>query len=179
MMGLNCVTSRDYAAWDKITLSSTFQSSSRAIQAVNYASHSPPQSQRLTFPQILHSPLLYFCPFLLSDPFRLALFPTFPSSRQPSSSDRGQRSSLDGLLWDKSLLLKIQQPLIHILVTRVHGFNCSLRLRSTQMLLKVPRSDLVWQVFLKKKQLGGKSICDNVRGGGNNKRQHGDTQECN
>lgn len=59
-------------------------------------------------------PLLYFYP---SCSFSFSRF--FP--RQPSSSDRCQRSSLHDLLWDKSLL-KIQQPFIHI-VTRADGVN--------------------------------------------------------
>lgn len=106
------------------------------------------------------TPLLYFCPFLLSNPFRLTLFPAFaaprPSSRQPSSSDRGQRSSLDGLLWDKSLLLKIQQPLIHIFVKTVNGVNSGLGLTSSQMLLKVPQTWISLAVLLNKNQLGQK-----------------------
>lgn len=60
MRGLNCVTSRDYAAWDKIMLSYTFQTSFTSIRAVSCALRSPPQSQRLMFPQILHSPLHSF-----------------------------------------------------------------------------------------------------------------------
>lgn len=150
MRGLNCVTSRDYAAWDKIILSCTFQPLLQAIERAKlWIMHCTlPHSPRgWCFPKscILHStPLLYFCPFLLSDPFHFALFPSFasphPSSRQPSSSDRGQRSSLDGLLWDKSLLLKIQQPLIHIFVTTVDGVNSRLGLTSSQMILKVPQT---------------------------------------
>lgn len=109
------------------------------------------------FFQILHSPLLYFCLFLLSDPVHLALFPSFPSSRQPFSSDGGQRSSFDGLLWDKSLLMKIQQPLFHIFVTTVNGVNSRLGLTSSQMLLKVPQTWIILAVFLKKNQLEEKN----------------------
>lgn len=68
-------------------------------------------------------PLLYFYP---SCSFSFSQFSSFdiPTSLFQTAIlfRQGQRSSLHNLLWDKSLLLKIQRPFIHI-VTRVDGVN--------------------------------------------------------
>lgn len=108
--------------WDDIILlcSNLFYKLERVKLRVEH----PPQSKWLMSPQILPSPFHSFISILLA-PFHLAFFPslasTHPSSRQPSSSDRGQRSSLHDLLQDTSPL-KIQQPFIHT-VTKVDGVN--------------------------------------------------------
>lgn len=102
---------------------------------------------------VLHSTPLFMS--LLALLSLLALFPPFaslhPSSRQPFSSNRCQRLSLDGLHWDKSSSEDSTAANSYFCDTVNGVANSRLWWILSQMLLKVP-SEWVWQFFWSKKK---------------------------
>lgn len=188
MRGLNCVTSRDYAAWDKIILSCTFQP---LLQAIEWAKlwimhctlpHSP---RGWCFPKscILHStPLFLSLRALWSFPFCSFSFICLPTSLLHTAILFRQGSEV------KSWWSPLRQKSSSEDSTAVNSYFCDnswwcqqppgVNIQSDAF--KSPADLKVWQFFLKRTSWKKKihvEFClrHNIRSGGNNKRQHKDT----